>query len=716
MHLNLILNPQLDSEHFLNTSGESQESGDNLQDLDKSVAVESSNEENGNVKVVKEGYKNVKTCEMEVGENGEGSEVMKETKEDEVLIIEIEDEVQEAVTFEDRTQGKVRDRMLETKRGHPEQTVAEEEPTVKEAKISEKSSGTINDFSDLINQEKSKFMLLGAKSSFSIYKKPITAYQHFTNLILARDRQSSQASQKAREDVVERVLDKWKEYKNNNNFPIQEMSKILESVTLSLPRPAKQRDLKEMFNAMKSEQNKPSKGENIVLEKIKERKSREPYEDEEQNEDHSAIKELGKILSTELLAETSKELKNDPAMKMAVTAAMVHVPKFLDFRETYKSSKSWSWKTSQFSKMVDDSKTLVTDLKTLLNTGEGIRREAKEMCKGAGLFEISEISSKASIDAKENSIKVLKKLLEVNKKLKETNSQLGKRFSMQKLRKKPEEMKIEGPNSSKTWEECLSRLEGPKCCSLVTMLPFEFFRIKELFDSLAEEGQESTSAKTVCTFLGRQQSEQKSVAKLILLHLPVLSVGMSGQEHLIDCRVFFMNPERVIDLYEASRIINKTEAEEKEKEEELMEPDPERKKGSGRKRKITAEMLESVQDFMTQLGTSAHERRRDFEDRFGGRHGGATWEGDVYKFVKRKFFQQNPEDAPSKSTVRRLGLAPRVNHSSSSHYRGLIKAKPMSTANQSALGETHRYWLLARFGYDKVGFVPKSALLRLGCH
>ena len=67
MHLNLILNPQLDSEHFLNTSGESQESGDNLQDLDKSVAVESSNEENGNVKVVKEGYKNVKTSEMEVG-------------------------------------------------------------------------------------------------------------------------------------------------------------------------------------------------------------------------------------------------------------------------------------------------------------------------------------------------------------------------------------------------------------------------------------------------------------------------------------------------------------------------------------------------------------------------------------------------------------------------------------------------------------------------
>ena len=655
------------------------------------MAVESSYEENGNVKVVKEGYNNVKTSEMEVGENGEGIEGMKETKKDEVPIIEIEDEVQEVVSFEARTQGKVRDRMLGTKRGHPEQTVAEEEPTVKEAKISEKSSGTINDFSDLINQEKSKFMLLGAKSSFSIYKKPITAYQHFTNLILARDRQSSQASQKAREDVVERVLDKWKEYKNNNNFPIQEMSKILESVTLSLPRPAKQRDLKEMFKAMKSEQNKPSNGENIVLEKIKERKSREPYEDEVQNEGHSVIKELGTILSTELLAETSKELKNDPAMKMAVTAAMVHVPKFLDFLETYKSSKSWSWKTSQFSKMVDDSETLVTDLKTLLNTGEGIRREAKEMCKGAGLFEISEISSKASIDAKENSLKVLKKLLEVNNKLKETNSQLGKRFSMQKLRKKPEEMKIEGPNSSKTWEECLSRLDGPKCSSLVTMLPLEFFRIKELFDSLAEEGQESISAKTVCTFLGRQKSEQRSVAKLVLLHLPVLSVGTSGQEHLIDCRVFFMNPERVIDLYEASRIINKPDAEEEEKEEELKEPDPERKKGSGRKRKITAEMLESVQDFMTQLGTSAHERRRDYEDRFGGRHGGATWEGDVYKFVKRTFFQENPEDAPSKSTVRRLGLAPRSNHSSSSHYRGLIKAKPMSTANQSALGETHRY-------------------------
>ena len=320
-----------------------------------------------------------------------------------------------------------------------------DEPIVKKSKEDYMVHGTMDDFKYFIKKEEKDFKLLGAKSSFSIYKKPMTAHQHFCNLMLAKDRQGGQASEKAREDIQDRVMNKWKDFKAKDEFPVQELSEVLHDVLKMIPRTGKQSSLKDMFQKMQSSKGvegmkdvgkkriQVGSNDNIVKRKVPEK--------EEVHEEHSNIKELGKALSTEPLEETAKELKKDISMTVACSGALAHVQKFRKLSSTYKKVKSWAWKNSTFTKVLDESHEALKVLKDVLNTGEVIRSKAKEDCQNAGLVEMAEISSKAKDSAKENDIKVFKALLDVKTKLKEANSQLGKRFAKQNLRKKPDEMK-----------------------------------------------------------------------------------------------------------------------------------------------------------------------------------------------------------------------------------------------------------------------------------
>ena len=57
-------------------------------------------------------------------------------------------------------------------------------------------------------------------------------------------------------------------------------------------------------------------------------------------------------------------------------------------------------------------------------------------------------------------------------------------------------------------------------------------------------------------------------------------------------------------------------------------------------------------------------------------------------FDFREFFKESSKP-PSKTTVRRLGLAPNRKSASRKYYRGLISARPHSNSNTATLGEAH---------------------------
>ena len=89
-----------------------------------------------------------------------------------------------------------------------------------------------------------------------------------------------------------------------------------------------------------------------------------------------------------------------------------------------------------------------------------------------------------------------------------------------------------------------------------------------------------------------------------------------------------------------------------------------RKKGSGRPEgsyMLGDDVVELVKSYLNYSQTAAHERRRDDVARFGGVGSGLSWERHITDFVNKPFFSDSNVKKASKSTVRRLGLAPSAN-------------------------------------------------------
>ena len=68
--------------------------------------------------------------------------------------------------------------------------------------------------------------------------------------------------------------------------------------------------------------------------------------------------------------------------------------------------------------------------------------------------------------------------------------------------------------------------------------------------------------------------------------------------------------------------------------------------------KSRPDVIEGVKDWTSNTGVSAHERRRDEVGQLG-----FTME-DMHKFVKEKFYSENPQAAPCTATLRRLFSPP----------------------------------------------------------
>lgn len=131
-------------------------------------------------------------------------------------------------------------------------------------------------------------------------------------------------------------------------------------------------------------------------------------------------------------------------------------------------------------------------------------------------------------------------------------------------------------------------------------------------------------------------------------------------------------------------------AEKKKKNPELFETKAAEKEpraeGSGRRRIIEENpgILTVVRSFTETAGVAAHRRRHDESGRFG------FTIKDVHDVVKEKLFKNNPNDAPSEKTLRRLFEPPSKAARSQTYYKSYISARPGTKSNCApAGGERH---------------------------
>ena len=137
----------------------------------------------------------------------------------------------------------------------------------------------------------------------------------------------------------------------------------------------------------------------------------------------------------------------------------------------------------------------------------------------------------------------------------------------------------------------------------------------------------------------------------------------------------------MLSLVEDSNDENKNE----ETKEGVL-PNVSRKPGSGRIRSITSrpEILQAAQKFSESAGVSAHERRRSDIGHFG------FTMPQLHSFIQDSCYHDNPDQAPSLSTVRRMFEPPNINNTASAYYKSDIKARPGSKKNDApSSGKAH---------------------------
>ena len=144
-----------------------------------------------------------------------------------------------------------------------------------------------------------------------------------------------------------------------------------------------------------------------------------------------------------------------------------------------------------------------------------------------------------------------------------------------------------------------------------------------------------------------------------------------------------------MQIFHLFQLIERSEKVTKPEEVHLAEPahDKPRRPGSGRPSLIKKrpDIIQSVSEFASNCGVTAHERRRNTTGQLGFNI------PDVHRFVEEKFFKETPSKAPSLSSIRRLFSAASKNHKASKYYHGVINARPATKRNDATVGEAHAH-------------------------
>ena len=301
--------------------------------------------------------------------------------------------------------------------------------------------------------------------------------------------------------------------------------------------------------------------------------------------------------------------------------------------------------------------------------------------KSSQNLNLRQYCAKQAVSLKNEIVKTALELIDLLPKI---NRKLQKRISNLKVKTEKKSVQMEAPNVSKSWAECRESL-GTKTIKdgFCTLSSEEVERIEHFFDWLARCDHEWCKPQDVLNFLNKPQSELKNLTNLLVQNFPIIKLSKSGFVILLSAEEFFSSGEQLFTLMELFK-----QGESKEYSDDRAKAGNDKKargKSGGRTplTKSRPDVIQGIKDWTANTGITAHERRRDEIGQLG-----FTMQ-DLHRFVRDKFYPENPNSAPSSSTLRRLFSAPVKNRRNAAQYKDIIKAKPGVKRNNANAGAAH---------------------------
>ena len=225
-------------------------------------------------------------------------------------------------------------------------------------------------------------------------------------------------------------------------------------------------------------------------------------------------------------------------------------------------------------------------------------------------------------------INITQNILKLGKVLTDMNLRLVKRLwnLNAKIDLERDQVHIESTNSDKSWVECLDQTEDV-LSGLFRFSVEEFESTKNFFLWLARSKHEYCTPSDLLAYLGRPKSDKKNVVKTVLEKLPLICLRYKEVTVLVDAEEFFGSAMKIVTLMELieeneAKVAVQNKADEQPNigksldEGKVVGP---RKPGSGRPSlsKRRPDIVESIKEFASNCGITAHERRRNTVGQMG---------------------------------------------------------------------------------------------------
>ena len=541
-----------------------------------------------------------------------------------------------------------------------------------------------------VNNHKNE--LIGITSSkLAVYKNPKSLYHHVINLLAV-----SKKCQRSGDSLVCPLESKYKELKSQN-FPLKELEFILETAKLNVKSDAKsQTSIKKFFVVKPKEDHSQP-----VVQILDPFETEVPVEVEILSEFENNITEgevsQNEMVCSEVGGKDFQELFSNLGLKshkawleenhnLNVVSKNLN-PKLLDYvlySKEVDNYATWFQSESQFSMKKNLVETKLTELRNLLEDfriylqTDFVPQPDTQKCLG-------EFAMFCKLKMQDLQAPILSIMMELAGILPDMIRRLKKRISFYTASKEDPSIKFDCKNPSLSWEKCLRSLSG-KTSGLSKVSPEEFERIAHLFNYFASQNIEFCTPQELLSYLGKDKLELKSFNKILLESLPLILITNQEVSIFIDGERFFSSAHSIFNLVQM--VSNKDSTNENNNnrtEHPAQEQKCDRKRGRPLYSDQRPDVLEAVKEFVVNSGITAHLRRRNDQGGFGFSI------PQLHQFVSDKFYKEDPDMAPSLTTLRRFFAAANSNNNASKHYHQLINARPATKRNNEHVGDIHAH-------------------------
>ena len=541
-------------------------------------------------------------------------------------------------------------------------------------------------------------------SQFVPYRNPKSLYHHVINC-LAVDLEKKRDSGSSGVSSLCSLEIEWKSLKERG-FPRQEITELILRASRKV-KVQKQTQINDFFSSPKASSSsskstvKSSRSEVICDEESNicladeeadifepevgiEVLNEEDDEKEYENEDSLELKQLCSLLGV----AGGKNLRISKCSNIGIVAAQIipelkanmELSKRVDDLATFFQTKS---ELTVQRKLLEEEKVTLKTLLLDLVTYSVVNNET--------LAEMSLVEKKRYIDycareTKEVAESIAKSQLLALNLLQDVNSRIKKRLRSYKSHHS-QKSRMEIFSSSvvnNSWEECFELIDKKQVEAKFTEKDFN--ETRNFFLSLSKCGHEYCKVEDLLEHLQKQSKDKLYVLKTLISNLPIVWVRFANnQDILIDGETLYTSPSMLFILMHMQKKAdrNSRPSQKVEKKKGTRHS----RHGSGRPSFVARnpEILPAVKNYAENSGVGAQTRRRSEVGAFG------FTMPDVQKFVRNKFYSENPESAPSLSTVRRWFCAAFNNRKASKFYKGLITARPGLKRNDGTVGEPHEH-------------------------